>query len=69
MLALYVLLLSFPTRPARRRGEDGQTAAEYALVLLGAATVALAFTAWATHTHTIGHLYDAVMGRILARVR
>ena len=35
----------------RGRREDGQASAEYALVLLGAAAVALLVTTWATHTN------------------
>jgi len=39
----------------------GQTTAEYALVLLGAATVAMLLTAWAGQTNRIGSLFDAVL--------
>lgn len=48
-----------------RRRERGQATAEYALVLLGAAAVALLLVAWATDTDAIGRLLDAVLERIL----
>lgn len=76
MLALYVLVQSslavLPGRLAdssRRRGESGQASAEYALVLLGAAAVALLVTAWAARTNRIGRLLDAVMDQLLDRVK
>ena len=47
--------------------EDGQATAEYALVLLGAAAVALLVVGWATKTNTIGRLLDAVFGHLLAK--
>lgn len=60
-----------PTRaPARRRrpAERGQATAEYALVLLGAAAVALLLVAWATDTDAIGRLLDGVLDRILGQL-
>jgi len=45
--------------------EAGQTTAEYALVLLGAAGVALLLIAWATKSHKISALLDGVLDRIL----
>jgi hypothetical protein len=56
---------TFTTRP---RGESGQATAEYALVLLGAATVALLLIAWATETGAVGRLLDAVLDSILDKV-
>ncbi|HZQ28104.1 MAG TPA: DUF4244 domain-containing protein [Acidimicrobiales bacterium] len=54
----------------RTRGDDtGQASAEYALVLLGAAAVALLVTAWATHTDAVGNLLDAVLKHLLGRVQ
>lgn len=55
-------------RRARRRGtrdERGQGTVEYALILLGAAAVALVVVAWVTRTDLIGRLFDTVVGRIL----
>ena len=45
--------------------ERGQATAEYALVLLGAAAVALLLTAWATHTNLVGKLLDTVLHHVL----
>ena len=47
-----------------RRDQAGQTSAEYALVLLGAATIALLVALWARDTDQIGDLLDAMFGRI-----
>ncbi len=53
---------------ARRRGDGGQTTAEYALVLLGAAAVALLLVAWATSSGKIDDLLNGVIDRILDQV-
>lgn len=53
----------------RRALETGQATAEYALVLLGAAAVALVFVAWATKTGAIGDLFDAVMNQIKGKIK
>lgn len=50
-----------------RCGQLGQSTVEYALVLLGAAAVALALVAWVTRSDAVGRLFDAVVGRILER--
>jgi Flp pilus assembly pilin Flp len=49
--------------------ERGQTTAEYALVLLGAAAVALLVVAWATDTDLIGKLFDAVVEAVTGKVQ
>lgn len=54
-----------PTVPLRCRGQAGQGTVEYALILLGAAAVALVVVAWVTRTDLIGRLFDTVVGRIL----
>ena len=48
--------------------EAGQTSAEYALVLLGAAAVALLLVTWATQTGAVSRLLDAVLSSILDRI-
>jgi hypothetical protein len=48
--------------------ERGQSTAEYALVLLGAATVAIVFLAWAGRTSRIGKLFDAVLDTVIGKV-
>jgi Flp pilus assembly pilin Flp len=50
------------------RDDDGQATAEYALVLLGAAAVALLLVAWATRTNRIGRLVEFVLDQIVGRV-
>ncbi len=52
-----------------RRDERGQTSAEYALVLLGAAAIALLLVAWATKSDLIGKLFDAVLNAITGKVK
>jgi Flp pilus assembly pilin Flp len=55
---LHLSLLGF-------REERGQTSAEYALVLLGAASIALLIALWAKDTDRIGKLLDTVMDSII----
>lgn len=62
---LAVLVLAEPTD--RRRDDRGQATAEYALVLLGAAALAMLVVAWATKTNVVGRLLDAVFGQLLGR--
>ena len=52
-----------------RHDERGQTSAEYALVLLGAAAIALLIVAWATNTDLIGKLFDLVLDTITGKVK
>jgi hypothetical protein len=76
MLQLHVLgavgaLTSHATGKLRRAAagrERGQSTAEYALVLLGAATVAIVFLAWAGKTSRIGKLFDAVLDTVIGKV-
>ena len=57
------------TTLVRTRAERGQATAEYALVLLGVAVVALALGSWASRTNLVGRLFDAVVGSLLSKVR
>jgi hypothetical protein len=54
-------------RRLRRRlgAEAGQTTAEYALVILGAAAVATLLVTWATGSHAVTKLFDTVIGKVL----
>lgn len=52
----------------RARDDGGQATAEYALVLLGAASVALLLIAWAAKSGKINRLLDAVVNRLLDQV-
>ncbi len=57
------------TDPGHRRPADrGQSTAEYALVLLGAATVALVFLAWAGRTSRIEKLFNSVLDTVIGKV-
>lgn len=74
MLVPFVLLHSWLVAgahaAARRRadrlaGDAGQTTAEYALVLIGAAAIAVLLLTWATKTDLIGKLFGWVMQRVM----
>lgn len=56
---------SCPTLRARLSQQAGQTTAEYALVILGAAAVAAMLISWAARSDAIGRLFDAVLERVL----
>ena len=52
------------------RHDAGQATAEYALVLIGAAVIALLVIAWATDgggAGRIGELFDLVLGNVIDR--
>lgn len=52
------------------RGRDGgQTTAEYALVLLAAASLALLLVAWIAHSGKVGELFDAVFDHAIDGAR
>jgi len=51
-----------------RSGQAGQATAEYALVLLAAATVALIVLAWAAKTGKVGDLFDKVFDSLISKV-
>jgi hypothetical protein len=52
-------------RVDRRATELGQTTAEYALVILGAAALATLLITWASKSHAITKLFDTVIGKVL----
>ena len=58
----------FPKLYVRIRSELGQTTAEYALVLVGVAAIALLVVAWAGDTNKIGRLLDGVLDSILDKI-
>lgn len=72
MLAIFVnlqtLALLGANRLRREDPESGQATAEYALVLLGAAAIALLVVGWATKTNRIGKLFDFVLDQVVGRV-
>ena len=61
MYRFVALLLSLETRARRTRREAGQATVEYALVVLGAATIAILLITWAARTGRIASLLDRVM--------
>lgn len=67
---LLSLVVAVRTRLAvlARSGEAGQATAEYALVLLGAAVIAIALITWATGSGRIGDLFDAVFDELQSRM-
>jgi hypothetical protein len=73
LIPLHLLLARSTGRlrtPRRRFGGDaGQSTAEYALVLLGAASVALLLVAWATGTDRIGNLLDSVVDQVMDHIK
>ena len=54
--------------PGGPDGQQGQSTVEYALILLGAAAIALALVSWVTGSNVVGRLFDTVIDRILGRV-
>jgi Flp pilus assembly pilin Flp len=58
-----------PARFRRLRGDHGQTTAEYGLVLLGAAGIAMLLVAWATKSGAIGDLFNTVMDAVIGKVK
>jgi hypothetical protein len=65
LVAVQVTLSRALRRPDPERG---QTTAEYALVLVGVAAIALLVVAWASDTNKIGRLLDGVLDSILDRI-
>ena len=49
-------------------GERGQTTAEYVLLILGAATIAILVTSWASGTDKVGRLFDRVLNSLITKV-
>ena len=69
LVSLQVLALTLRDQARRRlTADDGQSTAEYALVLLGAAGVALLLVAWATKTDKVTRLLNGVIDRVLDQV-
>jgi Flp pilus assembly pilin Flp len=51
----------------RFRHERGQTTAEYALVIVAAAAIALVLVAWARSSETLPAFFDTVIDRIVGQ--
>ena len=69
LVSLQVLVLSTLDQTQERiRRDDGQSTAEYALVLLGAAGVAALLIAWATKSNRITGLLNTVLDQVISKV-
>jgi hypothetical protein len=66
MLRRFLAALSRSLTTVRTTSSElGQTTAEYALVILGAAALATLLITWATKSHAITKLFDTVIGKVL----
>ena len=65
---MIMLMVWFETTRGRLRTESGQATAEYALVLIAAAAIAVALITWATTTGTLRTFFDAVVRRVRSYV-
>jgi hypothetical protein len=69
LMSLHLFLVDAAGRVRARAVDDrGQSTAEYALVLLGAAAIAMLLVAWATKTDKITDLLDGVLDSVLKQV-
>jgi len=69
MLTFVISIFTAVSNRVETLGEDrGQSTAEYALVLLGAAALALLVLAWATKTGKVttmlNRVFDSVIGQV-----
>lgn len=62
-------LRSQRSRRPRSVWEAGQATAEYALVLLGVAAIALLLAAWAAKSGKVGQLFDAVVDQLIKKAK
>jgi hypothetical protein len=70
LVHLHVLALTLRARAEHRLADQrGQTTAEYALVLLGAASVALLLAVWAKQGGKVGRLLDAIFDSLVKMVK
>jgi hypothetical protein len=56
------------TAAPRLRGDAGQTVAEYALVLLVAAAIAVAFLVWAKQSGKLDAFFDLIFDKLVNSV-
>jgi len=56
------------SHPARLRSDAGQTVAEYALVLLVAAAIAVAFLVWAKQSGKLDAFFDLIFDKLVNSV-
>ncbi|MYH43192.1 MAG: DUF4244 domain-containing protein [Acidimicrobiaceae bacterium] len=68
-LRIWTAVMTLLVSARWRRDERGQTTAEYALVLVGAAAVALLLLTWATGSGRIGWLLDKMVDTVANMVK
>jgi Flp pilus assembly pilin Flp len=59
-----ILQASLASARERLRGERGQTTAEYALVILAAAAIAVVLIVWARSSGKLPEFFDSIIDRI-----
>lgn len=64
-LSFWVFVDSLPSRVRR---DDGQTVAEYALVLLVVAAIAVAFLVWAKQSGKLDGFFNAIFDKLVTSV-
>ena len=64
LLWLYVRLRTLFARMSSLRREEGQTTAEYALVILAAVAVAVALIAWARSSGKLPSFFDKIIDQV-----
>lgn len=67
-LSMWVSVESTVHTRRRGAGDRGQATAEYALVVLGAAAVAMLLIAWATSTGKMSTLLNKVVDSVSSRI-
>lgn len=67
-LSMWVAMEATARTTGRARGDRGQTTAEYALVVLGAAAVAMLLVAWATSTGKVSTLLNKMVDSVASRI-
>ena len=68
LLWLYVRLQSFVSRLSSLHREEGQTTAEYALVILAAVAVAVVLIAWAKSSGKLPAFFDKTIDQVSGNV-
>lgn len=52
----------------QNKDDKGQSTAEYSLVILGAAAIALLLLTWASGSGSIGNLFESVIAKVTSNV-
>lgn len=64
---LFISLYLYVKIKVKNFGEIGQSTAEYSLVILGAAAIALLLLTWAGSTGSIANLFESVISRVTSK--